>query len=81
MSQCLAFSFNENGNNLSRISLSLTPLYFAVSHTSKKFRSSCASPWNWIPYSNWRVMDLSSKLFSCIAGLLITCGLTANGRP
>ena len=38
MSQCLPLSFNENGNNLSRIASSLTPLYFTVSHTSKKFR-------------------------------------------
>ena len=35
ISQCLAFSFNENGNNLSRITSLLTPLYFTVSHTSK----------------------------------------------
>ena len=38
MSQCSALSFNENGNNLSRIASSLTSLYFTVSHTSKKFR-------------------------------------------
>ena len=36
--QCLAVSFNENGNNQSRIASSLTPLYFIVSHTSKKLR-------------------------------------------
>ena len=38
MSQCLALSFNDNGDNLSRIASSLTPLYFTVSHTSKKFK-------------------------------------------
>ena len=38
ISQCLAFAFNENGNNRRQMASSLTLLYFTVSHTSKKFR-------------------------------------------
>ena len=36
ISQCLAFSFNENGNNQRQMASSLTPLYFTVSQTSRK---------------------------------------------
>ena len=38
INHCLALSFYENGNNRSRIASSLTPLFFTLSHTSKKLR-------------------------------------------
>ena len=35
-SQCFTLSFSENGKSLKQIASLVTPLYFIVSHTSKK---------------------------------------------
>ena len=43
VSHCLALSLKDNGNSLSHMASSVTPLYFTLSHNSKKLvKCSCS---------------------------------------
>ncbi|KAJ0725229.1 hypothetical protein HanPI659440_Chr12g0456401 [Helianthus annuus] len=77
ISQALALSRNENGNNLNRTTSSETSLMLNVEHTLRKAAmchpgSSCSRPSNCTEFCTILIMlDLISKVGASIVGLII----------